>query len=85
MDVLNYPFDSVHILQNKKSLRRQLLQNKTLLIKRIAILSGSTVGDIKNILEIFLLKHGIKPEFYIGQYDRFYEEVAFENSELEEF
>jgi hypothetical protein len=60
----------------------QLLEPNGLLEKRIAILSGSTIGDIKDILEIFLLNFGIKPQFYIGQYNRFYEDIMFGNQEL---
>lgn len=77
MKELEYPFDSAYILQKKKSIRRQLLTNPDLLEKKVAILSGSTVGEAKNILELFLLHHGIKPEFWEGQYNRFYEEAVW--------
>lgn len=46
--------------------------------KKVAILSGSTVGEIKNILELFLLNAGIRPEFYVGGYALFYEELTFD-------
>jgi len=85
MNILNYPFDNREILKKKKALRRQLLQQSGLLEIRIAILSGSTVGDVKDILELFLLNFGIMPKFYIGQYNRFYEDVMFENYELVAF
>ena len=86
MKELQYPFDSLEILRNKRSLRRKLLeQNKTFVNLKIAVLSGSTIGDIKKILELFLLNHGIKCEFYEGEYNRFYEDVVFDNPELKAF
>ncbi len=85
MKELEYPFDSAYILQKKKSLRRQLLANTGLLEKRVAILGGSTVGETKNMLELFLLNHGIKPIFWEGQYNRFYEEAVYGDPELAAF
>lgn len=64
----DYPFDPAFILQKKRALRRELLASEGLVPKKVAILSGSTVGEIKNILELFLLNAGIRPEFYVGGY-----------------
>ena len=66
MNMLQYPFDSALILQKKRSLKRQLLQKEGLVPKKVAILSGSTIGEVKNILELFLLDSGIQPTFYEG-------------------
>lgn len=85
MKELEYPFDSAYILQKKKSLRRQLLTSPELLEKKVAILSGSTVGETRNILELFLLHHGIKPVFWEGHYNRFYEEAVYGDPELASF
>lgn len=85
MKELEYPFDNLFILNNKKSLKKSLLNLDNFIEKNIAILSGSTIGEIKNILEIFLLDYGIKANFFEGQYNRFYEEGAFFNKELKEF
>lgn len=85
MKELQYPFESDYLLQHKKSIRRELLKGDSFVDKRIALLSGSTIGELKNMLEIFLLNEGIRPEFYVGEYDRFYEDVVFENQELQEF
>lgn len=85
LDIFNYPIDGQEILRNKKTLKRKLIQENSFIKKKIAILSGSTIGDISNILELFLLNHGIEPEYYIGQYNRFYEESIFENIELKQF
>jgi FkbH-like protein len=52
---------------------------------RIAILGGSTVDDIKNVMELFLLESGIKPDFYQSDYNKFYEDAVFGNVGLDEF
>lgn len=80
MRCLEYPFDCAMILQKKRALRRELREQKDLVPKKVAILSGSTVGEIKNILELFLLNAGIDPTFYVGEYARFYEEGMFDPS-----
>ncbi len=63
MNILDYPFDPAMILQKKRSLRRELSKKEGLIPKNIAIMSGSTIGEIKNILELFLLANGIRPTF----------------------
>ena len=85
MSIIDYPFDSNEILKRKKAFKRQLVEQNNLLEKRVAILSGSTIGEIKDVLELFLLNFGIRPQFYTGQYNRFYEDIMFENQELADF
>ncbi|NRT73692.1 HAD-IIIC family phosphatase [Clostridium beijerinckii] len=85
MELLEYPFDNALILKKKRYIKRELLKRENLIEKKIAILSGSTIGEVRNILEIFLLNQGIKPVFFEGQYGRYYEEVIFENNELVNF
>lgn len=85
MSALDYPFDSSFILQKKKKLKKELLQKEGLTEKKIAILSGSTIGEIQNILELFLLNYGIKPVFWQGQYARYYENLVFDNEQIKEF
>lgn len=86
MKELEYPFDAEQILQKKKKLRRQLLESGAQFTdKRIAILGGSTTNDIKLILELFLLDYGIRPIFYESEYNQWYQDAMFENTELETF
>ncbi len=85
MSALDYPFDGNYILQKKKSLRRELLQKGNFTSKKIAVLSGSTIGRITDVLELFLLDCGIKPEFYVGDYNRYYEELMFDDGTLKKF
>ena len=80
-----YPVDGNYILANKRAIKKKLLEKGNFLEKKIAILSGTTVGEIKNILELFLLDYGIKPEFLVGDYGRFFEEAVFEQDRLREF
>ena len=87
MRELDYPFDAEWILKKKKSIKKQLLNDdkNTFIEKKIAILGGSTTNDIKNILELFLLNYGIKPQFYESEYNQYFEDAMFPNPELEEF
>lgn len=85
MRELDYPFDSVNVRRQAKKLKKQLLEQENLLPRRIALLSGSTIGQMKEILELFLLNHGIQPDMYEGQYNNYYEEAVFESAKLEEF
>jgi len=82
---LEYPFDGDYIIMKKKALRRELLKNEKLLPLRVAVLGGYTTDDIVKVLELFLLDSGIKPAFYESEYNRYYEDAMFENSELEAF
>ncbi len=82
---LEYPFDVTYLMKNKKKIRRKLLENESLLEKNIAILGGSTTSEIKNMLEIFLLNYGIKPNFYESEYNQYYEDAVFGNEELDSF
>lgn len=86
LDKLNYPFDSEWIVRKKKGIRRQLLSaGGPFLEKRIAVLGGSTTSDIVAILDLFLLKAGIKAEFYESEYNKYWEDIIFQNEELKAF
>ncbi len=88
MKELEYPFDAEYILKKRKKLKRELisgLDTEKLLHKNIAIMGGSTTHDIKEILELFLLNIGIRPEFYESEYNQYWQDIMFDNSELTEF
>lgn len=82
---LKYPIVAADILRKRHSLKQELLQQSNLLPTRIAILGGSTTAEIRSMLEIFLLAHGIRPEFYESGYNRYSEDVLFENPGLWSF
>ncbi len=77
--------NSSDILNKKRGLRKELVAQANLIEMKIAILSGSTIGEIKNILELFLLSYGIKPVFWVGDFNRYYEEAVFDNESLKNF
>lgn len=85
--IFTYPYDSDLLLRKQKAIKRELLARKDVFYtpSRIAVLGGSTVDDIKNVLELFLLESGIKPTFYQSEYNKFYEDAVFGNAELDEF
>lgn len=87
LNVLNWPYDSELLLRKRKSIKRQLLAREeiTYIDKRVALLGGSTTADVKDMLEIFLLSTGIKPEFYESEYNKFYEDAVFGNHDLDAF
>lgn len=85
MDDIYDLIDYSVMLKNKKRLKEKFLQNTTCIEKRIAVLCGSTFGEIKEFIELFLLYYGIKPVFWEGNYNRYYEEACFPNKELSDF
>ncbi len=86
MKELCFPFDSQKILRRRPALKKQLLSDGTVRIKKkIAVLGGSTTDHIVATLELFLLNFGIEPDFYQSEYNKFYEDAVFGNPELESF
>lgn len=86
MKELEYPFDGEYILKKSKKIKRQLLESGTdFLEKKIAVLGGSTTHDIIRVLEVFLLNQGIRPQFYESEYAQYWQDVMFDNPELEAF
>jgi FkbH-like protein len=82
---LRFPMSVAEILQKRQALKRELLKQTNLVPTRIAILGGSTSTEIKSMLELFLLAQGIQPAFYESGYNRYCEEVLFENPDLWNF
>ena len=83
---LIYPFDPNYILENKRKIKKQLLEDSNSFVeKKIAILGGSTTSAIRQMMELFLLNNGIKPSFYESEYNKFYEDAMFDNEELRSF
>ncbi len=85
-EIFSYPFDAAEIMKKQKRLRKELLEDGTVrLKKRIAILSGSTVDAVRDVLELFLLNYGIEPEFWTSEYGQYYEEAMYPSEELTAF
>ena len=85
MSDFSYPFDAETILKKKKSYKRKLLErNIPLLGKNIAILGGSTTTEITQVLELFLLNHGIEPVFYESGFAQYWQDAMY-SEELRSF
>ena len=82
---LRQPIDVATVLRKRKALRKILLERSPAVTSRIAILGGSTTGELKASLELFLLNQSIQPEFHEGEYGRFWEEAVFDNPPLDAF
>lgn len=82
---LRFPIDAALILRKRRSLLKELLEQTNLVPTKVAILGGSTTAEIKNMLELFLLAQGIQPSFYEAGYNRYREDVLFENPALWSF
>jgi FkbH-like protein len=79
------PTAMTDLLRKRQSLKKELLQQPNLLSTRISILGGSTTTEVKSMLELFLLAQGIRPTFYESGYNRYYEDISFENPDLWNF
>jgi FkbH-like protein len=73
------------LVMRRNSLRRQLVTAEGLRDLRIAVLGGSTMDHLVNVLELLLLSNGFRPTFHKGEYGRFYEESVHEGQALAEF
>ena len=85
LQALEYPFDGEALLRKKRALRRELAAQPGLVEKKVAIVSGTTVGEVKNMLELFLMNSGIRPTFWEGPYGLYYESIAFDDGSLAAF
>jgi FkbH-like protein len=85
LKALRFPMAVGDILRKRQALKRELLKQTNLVPTRIAILGGSTTTEVKSMLEIFLLAQGIEPVFYESGYNRYFEDVLFENPDLWDF
>lgn len=86
MRELEYPYKNEELILKKKKIKRELLEKtESFLNIKVAILAGSIVNELKDLLEIFLLNYGIKAEFYLSEYNRYYEDAVFENESLKSF
>ncbi|MBR1579278.1 MAG: HAD family hydrolase [Selenomonadaceae bacterium] len=76
------------LLRKQKSILKNLrarVADGNFTVKRIALLNGSTMTYVKNLMEIFLLQSGVAPIFYESEYNKFYEDAMFGNPELDQF
>ena len=85
-DFLDYPFDVPSILRKRKAILSELLQSRRELVDiRIAILGGSTTSEIRNLLELFLLRDGWRPQFLESEYGKYFEDAVVDPSAVRAF
>lgn len=82
---LRFPLDHKAIMRHHRRLRRELSGRDGLTEIRIAVLSGSTTEPVTDVLDLFLLKRGIKPVFYRSDYGRHYEDSVVDPAAVVEF
>lgn len=82
---LSYPFDTALLSRKRRSRRAELLAGGSFTDVKIAILGGSTTVDVEAFLELFLLGAGIRPSFYVSDYNRYYEEAVVDGASLRAF
>ena len=86
MDYYTYPLDTKTLLRKKIMIKKELLSdNVEWIIKKIAVLGGSTTNEVVDQLELALLNHGIKADFYQSEYGKYWEDVMFDNPALDDF
>ncbi len=85
MELFNYPIDTKTLRRKKAKIKRELLEQPNLIEKRVAVLGGSTTNDVVDMLELFLLHHGIKASFYQSEYGQYWQDAMFGSPELDGF
>ncbi|HEV2619748.1 MAG TPA: HAD-IIIC family phosphatase [Acidobacteriaceae bacterium] len=73
------------LLIRRKGLRRRLAAEANLQPVRIFVLGGSTANEVIELLEIFLLAAGFRPEFRQSEYGRYYEDAVQDATEMAAF
>ncbi len=83
---LEYPSEPFILSLKTKAIKQALLNNGVKKIKKnIAVLGGSTTHDIVKVLDLFLLFNGIEANFYECEYNKYYEDVMFNDEKLKAF
>lgn len=82
---LRFPMTASKLIRKRHLLSKELSTQPNLIPTRIAILGGSTTTEVRGMLELFLLANGIRPEFYESGYNRYSEDILFENQDLWKF
>ena len=73
------------IVLQRKRLKRELLATHGLKDIRISVLSGSTINEVVDLLEILLLRDGFRAEFQLCEYGRYWEDAVLEPQAIAAF
>jgi len=77
--------DVVQLLQRRKRLRRELLEQKGLRPLRIAVLGATTTSELTDLLELLLLADGFQPEFLQSEYNKYFEDAVLDPARIRAF
>ena len=80
LTIANLPVET--LVQQRKRLRRQLLENPGLRELRVAVLGGVTTNETVDFLEVLLLAENFRPVFYQSEYNRYFEDAVLEPQKL---
>lgn len=84
LKLLNHPLND--FLIKKELIKEEILKKQTSFVPiKIAIMAGSTVEEIVDNLELFLLASGIKPTFYVTKFNDFFNESITISKQLKDF
>lgn len=85
MSCFDYPLDKKMLLRKKNRIKKDLLEKRPLINKKVAVLGGSTTNEVVQQLDIFLLYNGISAEFYQSEYAQYWQDAVFGTEELDNF
>jgi FkbH-like protein len=85
MKCFDYPLDTKFLFRKKAKIKRELLEQKALIHKKIAVLGGSTTDEVVEQLTNFLLYYGISADFYQSEYGQYWQDAMFKSEKLHEF
>ncbi len=82
---LEYPFSVEEISRTRLKLKRLLSQKPGLTPLRVALCGGITTSEIRAFMELLLLKEGFHPTFFESEYNKYFEDILVDDSELRTF
>lgn len=85
MSCFDYPLDKKMLLRKKNRIKKDLLEKRPLINKKVAVLGGSTTNEVVQQLDIFLLYNGISAEFYQSEYAQYWQDAVFGTEKLNTF
>ncbi len=77
-------YNTADLVKKRRGLKKALLEkNCPRIQKSILMLSGSTIGELAEQLELFCLSKGIELTIFQGGYGRCYEDALYGNSQID--
>lgn len=77
-------YNTADLIIKRRSLKKSLLEKGGQKIqKRVLMLSGSTIGELAEQLDLFCFSKGIELVIYQGDYGRYYEDALYGNTHID--